>query len=323
MKLYFLNVGYGEAIVARSDSGYTVVIDGGPRHTAEAEPDAIALDEFLRRESCKRVDLVILTHIHDDHISGLVPVVEGWDIGEIWCNITPNCEIAPALERLRPHLGKRPGSLLFWRALQSYECIRTIAQQQGIPLRSVCGGETYQLGGLTLALYGMNSDAQRENQQQFERMLATSEPGVLFKRFDESDCICNSTSLALTIGEGDFRALLTGDKVHGWDILRRECDLQATVLKITHHGQLDGMPQDMLEGADPEIIVTCVDRKRTFYGGNPVVLDRAAAYLRTKSREPRIFITGALREQAPYGSVLELSWDRKTKRTNSLVKTYE
>ena len=53
MELYFLSVGYGEAIVL-IDGAHCLVMDGGPGSADEAydQPGTIRLADFLRQRVC-------------------------------------------------------------------------------------------------------------------------------------------------------------------------------------------------------------------------------------------------------------------------------
>lgn len=62
------DVGQGDATLARVDADSAVVLDVGP--------DPGALDECLGELGISRVPLVVLTHFHDDHVSG-IPAVLG------------------------------------------------------------------------------------------------------------------------------------------------------------------------------------------------------------------------------------------------------
>lgn len=325
MKIDFLNVGYGEAIVVRADSGFTLLVDGGSgRDEVYCSPDMMRVSDYLQAERIDQIDLMVITHIHDDHIGGLAQVVEKWPVGEIWCNICPDGDFAAAGPNMARAASKNHSGALYRSAVEGYARIRQAACTRGIPMCAVCGGEEYNRGGLALRLFGMDRVQMTAYQQAFEEMLLTSDAEVFSERFYESDFICNRNSLALSVREGELSTLLTGDKVHGWEQLRQSCNLQADILKITHHGQPDGMPESMLYGADPSYIVVCADKNRTFGSAAPVVLQRAEQYLTQRGRlGQRIFVTGALNTGAGNGCVLSFSWDKNAKCTKVLVKTYE
>ena len=74
----FLDVGQGDAILIRTPDGKTVLLDGGPS-------PAILMSELGRRLPFwdRTVDLLILSHADDDHITGLLPVLERYDVGQV------------------------------------------------------------------------------------------------------------------------------------------------------------------------------------------------------------------------------------------------
>ncbi|MFH1866507.1 MAG: ComEC/Rec2 family competence protein [Patescibacteria group bacterium] len=77
LEVYFFDVGQGDAILIKTPSGGTVLIDGGPdrkilRHLGSALP-------FSKRT----IDLMILSHPHADHVTGLVGVLERYKIRQV------------------------------------------------------------------------------------------------------------------------------------------------------------------------------------------------------------------------------------------------
>ncbi len=79
-----LDVGQGDAILIQSPSGRAVLMDGG----GNAGEDRIGWDvglmrvvPALRRAGVRRLDAVILSHPHDDHVGGLAAVLENFPVG--------------------------------------------------------------------------------------------------------------------------------------------------------------------------------------------------------------------------------------------------
>lgn len=87
LEVSYFDVGQGDAIFIETPDRYQVLIDGGP--------DARVLEKLGRVMPAwdSSIDLVILTHPHADHISGLVDVLERYDIGAI---IEPNVSYGTA-----------------------------------------------------------------------------------------------------------------------------------------------------------------------------------------------------------------------------------
>ena len=78
LKIYFLNVGQGDAEYIKLPSGEDILIDGGPDDKVINELGKVM--DFGDR----KIDLVVLTHPHADHLTGLVDVINRYEIGEVW-----------------------------------------------------------------------------------------------------------------------------------------------------------------------------------------------------------------------------------------------
>jgi len=78
LKVYFLNVGQGDSEYIKTPNGSDILIDGGP--------DASVLTELGRVMDFgdRRIDLIVLTHPHADHLTGLIEVINRYEIGEVW-----------------------------------------------------------------------------------------------------------------------------------------------------------------------------------------------------------------------------------------------
>lgn len=95
MRLWVINVGQGDALLLRTPgpSPQWWLVDGGPA-PALNDPSVAAstrVDEgeaavlpLLRRLGVKRLDVVVVTHAHQDHAGGLAAVARRMPIGEVW-----------------------------------------------------------------------------------------------------------------------------------------------------------------------------------------------------------------------------------------------
>jgi len=81
-ELTFLDVGQGDAILAR-DGPHTMLIDGGGR-ADDARFGETTLLPMLVDRGVQHIDAVALSHVHPDHCGGLPSVVRRLDVGELW-----------------------------------------------------------------------------------------------------------------------------------------------------------------------------------------------------------------------------------------------
>lgn len=75
-EVIFIDVGQGDATLIKTSQGHRILIDGGP---GESLLQTLS-EEILFYES---IDLVILTHPHYDHISGLVEVLRRYNVENV------------------------------------------------------------------------------------------------------------------------------------------------------------------------------------------------------------------------------------------------
>lgn len=82
----FLDVGHGDAIFIRTESGKTVLIDGGggAQYLPSGDTGQRIVIPFLRYKGINRIDYVIATHRDQDHIGGLPSVIRDFPVGEIF-----------------------------------------------------------------------------------------------------------------------------------------------------------------------------------------------------------------------------------------------
>jgi len=77
-----LNVGKGAAHVVSFPDGRHMVVDcGGAAH---GDAGRRIVSPFLRSRGVRRVDVLVLTHPHEDHFGGAASLLEEFPVGEIW-----------------------------------------------------------------------------------------------------------------------------------------------------------------------------------------------------------------------------------------------
>jgi len=124
-----MDVGQGDAILVESPAGHRILVDGGP--------SGRAISEALGRETPfwdKGFDLVVLTHPEEDHLNGLVTVLERYDVEHI---------LASPVES----------------DSEAYEAWREAVEREGASYYEAAPGEWFDLGrGARLEILGPPTD---------------------------------------------------------------------------------------------------------------------------------------------------------------------
>jgi competence protein ComEC len=92
-----LDVGQGDAILIHGGEGRFALVDGGPE-------ESVVVDK-LRRYGVRSLDLMVLTHVHADHATGLGGVVGAFPVQEAWMSLEPHS--TSASEAVVAGLGER------------------------------------------------------------------------------------------------------------------------------------------------------------------------------------------------------------------------
>ncbi|HET8633495.1 MAG TPA: DNA internalization-related competence protein ComEC/Rec2 [Gemmatimonadales bacterium] len=82
LSLHFLDVGQGDAAVIRTPHGHWILVDAGPRSaTSDAGKRIVA--PFLAQERVRRLDAMVISHAHADHVGGAAAVLDHVDAGVV------------------------------------------------------------------------------------------------------------------------------------------------------------------------------------------------------------------------------------------------
>lgn len=117
LRLTFLSVGQAESILVQFPDQTTMLIDGGGYLKDNGHDFGERyLVPALQTLGIKRIDRLVLTHPHPDHLGGLPAVAEQLPVGEFWHGAVPHS----------------PGD--------DYNRLKAALQKKGVPIRSLAPG---------------------------------------------------------------------------------------------------------------------------------------------------------------------------------------
>jgi len=133
LRVTFIDVGQGASALIEAPCGVVIMVDAGGELPFYGEPGELGervLLPLLRQERIDRIDLAVITHPHEDHFGGFIPLVGAVEIGTFLVS---------------PVSG---GSVYYEELLEK-------AEAEGIPILETRDGEIWNCGsGLVLDIYG-------------------------------------------------------------------------------------------------------------------------------------------------------------------------
>ena len=113
LEVTVLDVGQGDSLFVVSPGGKTMVIDGGGALGGYAGPEASfgpasfgidpgeeAVSPYLWSRGFRKLDVVALTHAHQDHLGGLTAILENFRVGKLWIGREVSSPVLARLEQL-------------------------------------------------------------------------------------------------------------------------------------------------------------------------------------------------------------------------------
>ncbi|WP_419821124.1 ComEC/Rec2 family competence protein [Anoxybacterium hadale] len=269
MEVTFINVGYGDAILVESN-GFTLLLDGGSALTGEFKdfPFRIPAAEYIKQTGLSKIDLMILSHIHEDHIGGLEAIFDQVSVGEIRLPYDPALFLKGTT--LAAARSVPPSVHLFTSALLATIRILELAKHQAIPVKVLQNGDRILLSsGIELDVLAPSF----ETKQSFENLLTealTAEDST--KALLDLDRTANESSLLLKVSAENTALLLSADHCPDkWSPEFFSALQNVNVLKLPHHGQKDSISEEVFSKMPLTHVITTASSDRRYHSANPEV----------------------------------------------------
>ena len=257
LRVGFLDVGQGDGAVVIFPTGQTMVIDGGPLYGAYDTGRAVVAP-YLWDHGIRRIDYLVASHPQADHIGGQIALLRLFPIGELWHNGV--------------HRGGRVAGG-WWTAAQA-------GAEQATTIRTA---ETpVQIGRVAIDLLHPS-----------EAFAPSGSEGA-----EPTGHGLNDSAIVMRLGLGDHRFLFTGDieRPAETELIRAWANrLEATVLKVPHHGSRTSSTPEFLNAVQPREAVISVGAYNSYHHPAPTVVEayqaRGIDVLRTDQTGQVLYLT--------------------------------
>ncbi len=209
VKISMLNVGQGDSILIKT-SEQTVLID-----TSDVD-ERDKLKKELDKAGVKKIDKVILTHPHADHIGGMEVLLKDYQVGEVYDNGMPST------------------SKLFIGYLKELKA-------KNIKRTALKAGDVLDFGGgVSFHVYYPTEELQKKGQAKDYKHDPNNESVV-------GRLVYGSFSMLFT---GDAET-----PVEEQLLKEKGIDLKSTILKAPHHGSSTSSSPEYLKAVWPEVVL--------------------------------------------------------------------
>jgi beta-lactamase superfamily II metal-dependent hydrolase len=283
MKITFINVGYGEAILVEcfdklhKDGRFTMLIDGGSNEASEFEgyPFRVRALDYLQKTGIKQLNLVVSTHIHEDHVCGLLQVVKNLPVNNFWCNY--GMAEGFIKTKLDLALAENESQRKFIKSINDYNELMELLINKGTIIRGVSGiRESVEIcQGLYADILGPELAMADELKLRMKKLYEAENAPEQKKILVELDSWMNNTSIMMRLHAGSVKILLPGDtNSEGYEhIAVKPKLLESDIFKLGHHGQIDSVPQEIMKKINPGVIIACASSDRRYNSANPKLFE--------------------------------------------------
>ncbi len=245
LQVYFLDVGQGDSIYIRTPGEQDILIDGGPDKSVLNQLGEVM--PFWDRE----IDVMILTHPHSDHVTGLVEVLRRYSVKQIY--YTGALHTAPDYLAWLEEIKKQNLDLKIVEHPFEIDFGNEVKLQFLFPQKSLLNQKMEELNNSSivnkLVYKNVSFLFMGDVEEPVEEELLKSSPAavVISTEVEKS-----TTAIGMTTATEQDDQFLS---------------LKADVLKVGHHGSSSSSSEEFLEAVSPQIAVIQVGKDNEF--GHP------------------------------------------------------
>jgi competence protein ComEC len=225
----------------------------------------IVLDA-LKRYGVEKIDYLIATHAHPDHIGGADEVMRSKSVTTVIDSGIPppgadeeETTTTTKKGKAAPPKKKPSGEL---PTVKSYREFRESVDQNGAHYEKAEPGKVYDLGGGAILT-----------------VLAPIEPLFTRDQMRSGGNEPNANSVVVRLDYGGFSMLLPGDAEAQTEdrMVNKDVNIAATVLKVAHHGSKYATSESFIKTVKPQVAIISTGEWNRYGHPSQVVLDRLKA----------------------------------------------
>lgn len=86
LRITAIDVGQGASTLVQFPQGKKMLIDGGGFYEDSFDIGKYVVAPYLWHEKIRKIDVLVLTHVHPDHLNGLIFIAKNFKVEEVWMN---------------------------------------------------------------------------------------------------------------------------------------------------------------------------------------------------------------------------------------------
>ena len=247
MCVHFINVGKADCAYIKCKD-VNILIDA-----ADLEP-AGAVVEYLKRQKVEKLDLVVMSHPHRDHIGQMAGVIREFKVDKFIEADIPK-SIIPIT--------------------RTYENMLKALIEKQVPVESVSVGKSFKIGDLKIDILGpVRANKENMNDNSIVMKITYKDVSFLFtgdaSKAEENDIIKHYGLSKFNLGKANEnlktnRKGIENSKTWAENNEEPQNVLKSDVLKVGHHGSNTSSAKKFLECVNPDYaVISTIEKSKPY-----------------------------------------------------------